>query len=81
MTQFTVLPETEWKSYLYENTPLDLSKVPSGYYTLVVAATTAGGTTASAQISVYVDGGPSITFLRPPPAVTSRGPSRHRGHG
>ncbi|MGD0837220.1 MAG: hypothetical protein ABSB49_11325 [Polyangia bacterium] len=65
MTQLNVLPETASKSYIYAGTPLDLGKVPSGYYTLVVTATTTGGTTASAQISVYVDSGPSITFLAP----------------
>jgi len=64
-TQYTVLPESTSKSYLFSDTPLDLGKVPSGYYDLTVDATTAGGNTASASVSIYVDGGPSITYLQP----------------
>ena len=64
-TQYTVLPESGTKSYLFSDTPLDLSKVPSGFYTLQIDAATAGGTAAGASVSIYVDGGPSITFLQP----------------
>lgn len=64
-TQFMVLPESDSKIYIFSDTPLDLSNVPSGFYNVQVDATTAGGTTASASVSVYIDGGPSITFLQP----------------
>lgn len=64
-TQYNALPGSPTKTYLFSDTPLDLSKVPSGAYDLVVDATTAGGTTASASVSIYVDGGPSISFLQP----------------
>lgn len=65
LAQYTVLPGSGNKSYLYANTPLNLSKAPSGFYDLVVTASTAGGTTASASVLVYLDGGPSISFLQP----------------
>jgi hypothetical protein len=64
-TQYTALPESTSKTYLFSDMPFDLSKVPSGTYDLVIDATTVGGTTASASISLYIDGGPAITFLQP----------------
>jgi hypothetical protein len=64
-TDFVVQLESGIRSYVFSETPLDLSKVPSDLYTLQVDATTVGGTTASASMSIYVDGGPSITFVRP----------------
>jgi hypothetical protein len=64
-TQFTVLPESGSKTYLFSDTPLDITKVPSGLYTLQVDATTTGGASASASTSVFIDGGPAITFLQP----------------
>jgi hypothetical protein len=64
-TDFTVQPESGIKTYVFSETPLDLSKVPSDFYTLQVDATTIGGTSASASMSIYVDGGPSITFVHP----------------
>lgn len=64
-TQYTVVPESATKSYLFSDTPLDLSKVPSGFYDLRIDATTEGGATGTASISIYIDGGPSITFLQP----------------
>jgi hypothetical protein len=64
-TQYNVLPESASKTYLFSDTPFDLGKVPSGTYDLVIDATTVGGTTASASVSIYIDGGPAITFLQP----------------
>jgi hypothetical protein len=64
-TQYNVLPESASKSYLFSDTPFDLSKIPSGTYDLFVDATTVGGATSSASVSIYVDGGPAITFLQP----------------
>jgi hypothetical protein len=64
-TQFAVLPESGAKSYIFSDTPLDLAKLPSGFYTLQVDATTTGGIAASTSMTIYVDGGPSISFLQP----------------
>jgi hypothetical protein len=72
-TQYEVVTATNTKVYGYSDTPLDLHKLSTGTYTLVVTATTAGGTTASATATVYVDGGPSITFLTPADGVFVKG--------
>jgi hypothetical protein len=64
-TQYTVVPESGTKNYLFSDTPLDLSKVPSGFYDLRIDASTEGGATGRASVSIYLDGGPSIAFLQP----------------
>ncbi len=64
-TQYNIVPESNTKVYLYADTPLDLSAVPGGFYDLQVVATTAGGSSASATVRIFVDAGPAITFLQP----------------
>lgn len=64
-TQFQTDSVSGKKIYLYSDTPLDLGTVPTGAYTLSVTALTAGGSSGSATTEVFVDGGPSITFLAP----------------
>jgi hypothetical protein len=71
--QYTVLPGSGIKSYLFSDTPIDLSKVGSGLYTLQIVATTIGGTTGSATMPIYIDGGPSISFLQPADGVFVKG--------
>jgi hypothetical protein len=72
-TQYEVVPESSTKAYLYGDTPFSLDKVPTGAYSLLVTATTAGGTEATASVAVFVDGGPSITFLQPDEGVFVKG--------
>lgn len=72
-TQYNVLPESGSKTYQFSDTPLDLGKLPSGTYDLVVEAATVGGTTASASVPIYIDGGPAITFLQPADGVYVKG--------
>jgi hypothetical protein len=64
-TQLTVLPESTAKSYVYSDTPLDLSKVSGAFYDLQVVATTLSGVTGKATLRLFIDAGPSITFLQP----------------
>lgn len=64
-TQFQVDPSSGKRIYIYSDTPLDLSTVPTGPYTLSVTAVTAGGGVGTATTEVFIDGGPSITFLAP----------------
>ena len=64
-TQYQLVPESGSKIYLYGDTPFDLSSVKGGFYSLVVTATTAGGTTGTSSIELYLDDGPTITFLQP----------------
>jgi hypothetical protein len=64
-TQYEIVPESSTKIYLFGDTPLDLGKVKGGFYTLAVTATTAGGATGTASLDLYVDAGPTITFLQP----------------
>jgi len=64
-TQYSVVPESGSKVYVYADTPFDLSNVAGDFYNLQVTATTAGGVVGTASIRIYVDGGPIITFLQP----------------
>lgn len=72
-TQYQADPASNTKIYWYGDTPFDLTKLATGAYRLVVTATTAGGTTASATTSVFVDAGPVITFLNPADGVFVKG--------
>lgn len=64
-TQYNIVPESNTKIYVYADTPLDLSGVVGDFYDLQVTATTAGGSSASATVRIFVDAGPTITFLEP----------------
>ncbi len=72
-TQYEVVPESNSKIYLYGDTPLGLGKLGTGSYTLVVTATTAGGTTATATMPLYLDTGPVINFLQPNDGIFVKG--------
>jgi len=64
-TEYTIVPESSSKVYIYGDTPFDLSSLASDFYDLQVVATTAGGVVGTASVRIYVDGGPLITFLQP----------------
>jgi hypothetical protein len=64
-TQYSVVPESGSKVYVYADTPFDLSSVPGDFYDLQVVAVTAGGAVGTATLRIYIDGGPVITFLQP----------------
>lgn len=68
-TQLTLLPESTTKSYVYSDTPLDLSKVSGAFYDLQVVATTLSGVTGKAALRLFIDAGPTITFLQPADGV------------
>jgi hypothetical protein len=72
-TQYQMDPASDTKIYWYGDTPFDLTKLATGAYRLVVTATTAGGATASATTSIWVDAGPVITFLTPADGVFVKG--------
>jgi len=64
-TQYSVLPESDSKVYVYADTPFDLSSTTGDFYDLSVTAVTAGGASGTALVRIYIDGGPKITFLQP----------------
>jgi hypothetical protein len=64
-TQYTIVPESNTKVYSFSDTPLDLSTLSSDFYDLQITALTVGGTSATATTRIFVDGGPTITFLQP----------------
>jgi hypothetical protein len=68
-TQLSVVPESNTKVYIYSDTPMDLSKVAGAFYDLQVTATTLNGATGKASIRLFVDAGPTITFLQPADGV------------
>ena len=57
-TQYSVVPESGSKVYIYANTPFDLSSVAGDFYDLQVIAVTAGGTAGQSL--------PSCSRRRPP---------------
>jgi hypothetical protein len=64
-TDYSVLPESGNKVYIYADTPFDLSNVAGDFYDLQVTAATTGGITGTATIRIYIDGGPIVTILQP----------------
>jgi hypothetical protein len=72
-TQYTIVPESSSKVYIYTDTPFDLSNVAGDFYDLQVVATTAGGVVGSAVVRIYIDGGPSVTILQPTEGVFVKG--------
>jgi hypothetical protein len=72
-TQYSIVPETGSKVYIYADTPFDLSSVAGDFYDLQVIAVTAGGAVGTASLRIYVDGGPVITFLQPAKAAYVKG--------
>jgi hypothetical protein len=72
-TQYSVVPESGSKVYIYADTPFDLSAIAGDFYDLQVTATTAGGIAGTATLRIYVDGGPIITFLQPADAAYVKG--------
>ena len=71
--QYSVVPESGSKVYIYADTPFDLSSVAGDFYDLQVTATTAGGVAGTASLRIYMDGGPIITFLQPADAAYVKG--------
>src|ERR1039457_4303656 len=72
-TQYSIVPETGSKVYIYANTPFDLSSVAGDFYDLQVIAVTAGGAVGTTSPRIYVAGGPVITFLQPAAAAYVKG--------
>jgi hypothetical protein len=64
-TQYSILPESNSKIYVYAETPFDISNAVGDFYDLAVTAITAGGASGTAVVRVYIDGGPKVTFLQP----------------
>ena len=58
-------PETNTARFIFSDVPLDLSKVATGAYDLVVTATTVGGDSASADVALWVDTGPAVVVKSP----------------
>jgi len=64
-TQYSILPESDSKVYVYADTPFDLSSAAGDFYDLAVTAVTASGASGTAVVRIYIDGGPKVTFLQP----------------
>lgn len=58
-------PEGNTSVHRYQETPLDVSKLPSGEYELVVTAKSAGGVMGEAKVTVLIDAGPIIRIDSP----------------
>jgi hypothetical protein len=58
-------PESNITRFIFSGVPLDLSKVPTGAYVLVVTATTVGGASASTEVALWVDTGPVVEVKSP----------------
>jgi hypothetical protein len=58
-------PESNTTRFIFSGVPLDLSKVPTGTYDLVVTATTVGGVSASTKLTLWVDSGPTVVVKSP----------------
>jgi hypothetical protein len=58
-------PETNTARFIFSDVPLDLSKVATGSYDLVVTATTVGGDSASTDVALWVDTGPAVVVKSP----------------
>jgi hypothetical protein len=72
-TDYSVVPESGSKTYLYADTPFDMSSLVGDFYDLQVVATTAGGVVGSASIRIFVDAGPTITLLQPADSAYVKG--------
>jgi hypothetical protein len=58
-------PESNTTRFIFADVPLDVSKVATGAYDLVVTATTVGGASASAKLTLWVDTGPTVVVKSP----------------
>ena len=58
-------PESNTTRFIFSDVPLDVSKVATGAYDLVVTATTVGGASASAKLTLWVDTGPTVVVKSP----------------
>ena len=59
------VPESNTTRFIYSDVPLDLSKVATGAYGLVVTATTVGGASANTKVTLWVDTGPTVAVTSP----------------
>ena len=58
-------PESNTIFVIFSGVPLDLSNVGTGSYDLVCTATTVGGTSADAKVTLSVDTGPTVVVNSP----------------
>jgi len=58
-------PESNVTRFIFSDVPLDLTKVPTGVYDLVVTATTVGGVSATTHVTLSVDSGPVVVVVSP----------------
>jgi hypothetical protein len=58
-------PESNITRFIFSGVPLDLTSVPTGSYDLVMTATTVGGASASADVTLWVDTGPIVDVKSP----------------
>jgi hypothetical protein len=59
------VPESNTTRFIFSDVPLDLSKVATGAYDLVLTATTVGGTSAKTTVTLWVDTGPTLVVKSP----------------
>ena len=59
------VPESNTTRFIFSDVPLDLSKVATGAYDLVITATTVGGTSAKTTVTLWVDTGPTLVVKTP----------------
>jgi hypothetical protein len=64
-TKLEQLPETNVVVHHFTDTPVDISTLASGNYTLKVTASTAGGVTAEETVDFQIDAGPVIHIDSP----------------
>jgi len=60
-------------TYVYAETPVDVSGLPSGAYELHLTATTLGGSTGTAVRGFRIDSGPTITITKPAQGMAYKG--------
>jgi hypothetical protein len=58
-------PESNTTRFIFSDVPLDLSKVATGAYDLVLTATTVGGASATTKVTLWVDTGPTVVVKSP----------------
>lgn len=58
-------PESNTTRFIFSDVPLDLTKVVTGEYSLVVTATTVGGASAKTTVGLWVDTGPTVVVKSP----------------
>jgi hypothetical protein len=80
-TQYSVVPESNSKVYIYADTPFDLEQRRRRLLRPASCRHHAGGAVGTATLRIYIDGGPVITFLQPADGAYVKGSVVVHGHG